>query len=197
MPKLFAGFAAVIALLPLGLFAAVCICAWLPRRQRSADCLLVLGAKVESEERMSRALERRCIRALELWRQGKAGVLILCGGQCTVDPCPESHVMRAFFRAQGVPDEAILLEDSSINTIQNLKNAKRMMEERGYTRAMLVTSDYHLTRALWIARNVGLDVCGVAAKSPSDVFSYIKVRIQECFSWLLFCKRMLNGRGKL
>lgn len=187
----------LIAALPIGLFAAVCICAWLPRRRRPVDCILVLGARVHSQTRMSKALEQRCAAALREWRAGTAQCLILCGGQCTVDPCPESHVMRRYFLEQGVPDGDILLEDSSINTIQNLKNAKHMMEARGYARAGLVTSDYHLTRALWIARNVGLDVCGIAAKSPMDMRSYLKVRCKECFSWLLYFKRRLKGRGRL
>lgn len=197
MVKLLVALIALIVLAPLGVFVAVCLCAWLPRRHRPADCLLVLGARVHTPERMSQALERRCEAALREWRQGTARYLILCGGQCTVDPCTESHVMRAYFLGKGVPEPDILMEDTSINTIENLRNAKRMMEERGWKRAALVTSDYHLTRALWIARDVELNACGIAAKSPGDAHSYIRVRVKECFSWMLYWKRKLRGGGRL
>ena len=197
MVKLLVALVALIALAPLGVFLAVCLCAWLPRRRRPADCLLVLGARVHTREQMSQALERRCEAALREWRQGTARYLILCGGQCTVDPCPEAHVMRTYFLNRGVPEKDILMEDTSINTIENLRNAKRMMEERGWKRAALVTSDYHLTRALWIARDVGLNACGIAAKSPGDARSYIRVRVKESFSWMLYWKRKLQGRGRL
>jgi len=193
----------IFSLIGLGIlcfFLALGILTWAEKHPgpitHQTDAIIVLGAQVYADGSLSPQLELRMEAALASW-QANPRPVICCGAKGANEPEAEGTAMQKWLMQRGVPAHQALAETQSYDTIQNLKNAKRMMEERGYTRAMLVTSDYHLTRALWIARNVGLDVCGVAAKSPSDVFSYIKVRIQECFSWLLFCKRMLNGRGKL
>ena len=57
----------------------------------------------------------------------------------------------------GVPRSAIVVEDKSTDTVENLNNAKAEMAARGLSTAIVVTSDYHLTRALWLARDQGLD----------------------------------------
>lgn len=192
MLKLLIGLAAVLLLLPFVLFGAVCICSVIPRRRERADCLIVLGARIRPDGQMSHALQYRCETALRLWREGLAKTIFLCGGQCTMDPCPEAGVMKAFFLENGVPAECLIVEDQSTNTIQNLRNAKAIMEERGCTCAAMITSDYHLTRALWIARDVGIDVWGIAAPSPHTPKGFIKTRSKEAASWLLYLRRKLK-----
>lgn len=182
----------VLLLLPVSLFTAVCICAKLPRKQGRADCMIVLGARIMPDGRMSHALQYRCETALQLWREGLVKHMFLCGGQCTMDPCPEAGVMKAFFLENGVPEDCIIVEDQSTNTIQNLRNAKAIMEIRGYDCAAMITSDYHLTRALWIARDVGIHVWGIAAPSPHTLKGFIKTRSKETFSWLLHLQRKLK-----
>lgn len=182
----------VLLLLPVSLFAAVCICAKLPRKQGRADCMIVLGARIRPDGQMSHALQYRCETALQLWRKGLAKTIFLCGGQCTMDPCPEAGVMKAFFMENGVPENCLIVEDQSTNTIQNLRNAKTIMDARGYSCAAMITSDYHLTRALWIARDVGIDVWGIAAPSPHTPKGFIKTRCKETVSWLLYLQRKLK-----
>ena len=182
----------VLLLLPVSLFAAVCICAKLPRKQGRADCMIVLGARIRPDGQMSHALQYRCETALRLWREGLAKTIFLCGGQCTMDPCPEAGVMKAFFMGNGVPENCLIVEDQSTNTIQNLRNAKTIMDARGYSCAAMITSDYHLTRALWIARDVGIDVWGIAAPSPHTPKGFIKTRCKETVSWLLYLQRKLK-----
>ena len=192
MLKLLIVILAVLLLLPLGLFAAVCICAKLPRRRGSADCMIVLGAHIKPDRRMSNALQYRCETALKLWQEGLAKTIFLCGGQCTMDPCPEAEVMREFFLESGIPEDCLILEDKSTNTIQNLRNAKAIMEARGYACAAMITSDYHLTRSLWIAWDVGINVWGIAAPSPHTPRGFAKTRFKEAASWLLYLRRKLN-----
>lgn len=182
----------ILLLSPLILFAAVCICSKMPRRQGRADCMIVLGARIQPDGQMSHALKYRCETALRLWSEGLAKTIFLCGGQCTMDPCPEARVMKSFFLGNGVPENCLIVEDKSTNTIQNLRNAKAIMEERGYACAAMITSDYHLTRALWIARDVGIDVWGIAAPSPHTPKGFIKTRSKEAFSWMLYLRRKLN-----
>lgn len=192
MLKLLFALLMILMLLPMGLFCAVCICSKLPRRQGSADCMIVLGARIHPDGKMSHALQYRCETALRLWREGLAKTIFLCGGQCTMDPCPEAGVMRAFFLQNGVPADCLIVEDQSTNTIQNLRNAKEIMEARSYACAAMITSDYHLSRALWIARDVGIDVWGIAAPSPHTLKGFIKTRSKEAASWLLYLQRKMN-----
>ena len=193
MLKLLIVLPVLVLLVPLMLFIAVCVCAKLPRRQGRADALIVLGARIQPDGQMSHALQYRCETALKYWQEGLARPIFLCGGQCTMDPCPEAGVMKAFFLQNGVPEKCLIVEDQSTNTIQNLRNAKAIMEERGYACAAMITSDYHLTRALWIARDVGIHVWGIAAPSPHTPKGFVKTRCKEAASWLLYLRRKLNG----
>lgn len=182
----------ILLALPVLLFAAVCVCAKLPRRRGRADCMIVLGARIMPDGQMSHALQYRCETALQFWRGGLAKTMFLCGGQCTMDPCPEAGVMKAFFLENGVPGNCLIVEDRSTNTIQNLRNAKAIMEARGYGCAAMITSDYHLTRALWIARDVGIHVWGIGAPSPHTLKGILKTRWKEAASWLLYLRRKLK-----
>ena len=177
------------------LFVAVCCCACRGRKIRSADCILVLGAKVKPDGSMSNALQFRCERALEAWNAGAAKYIIACGGVCG-GPASEASVIRSFLMAKGMPEAAILMEDRSANTWENLINARRIMDERGLKKAMLVTSDYHLTRALWMARKQGLNVVGLASLSSRKPAHFIRTRSREAVSWILYAWNEIKKIGK-
>lgn len=173
------------------LYALVCICARRKHDLHAADCIVVLGAKVHPDGRLSKTLLWRCDRAWELWRDGFAGELIVCGGRGGNEPCTEAQAMAARLAEAGVPRARIHLEDKSVNTRENLINARRIMAECGWRRAILVTSDYHLQRALWLARDLGMDVCGAAAKSNPRPLKRVKARLRECLSWMLYFVRKI------
>ena len=72
----------------------------------------------------------------------------------------------------------------SVNTRENLVNAKEIMYERGLTRALIVTSDYHVPRALALAAQVGLQATGRG--SPSKPEYFVKNHLREGLSWIKF-----------
>lgn len=169
--------------------AAVCICAHRRRPLRGVDCIVVLGAKVHPDGSLSRTLRWRCDRAWELWREGLAGEIIACGGRGADEPCDEGSAMADRLRALGVPAERIIVEDASHNTYENLRNALRIMEARSWRTAAIVTSDYHLQRALWLARDLSMDACGAAARSNHRPHMWLKARVREAGSWILYAVR--------
>ena len=181
-----AGAAAACA---LALFVAVCLCARLPRRAQPADCLVVLGARVWPDGRMSETLRLRCAAALEAWRAGQAKAIVVCGGRGRDEPVAEAEAMRAFLLDNGVPPAAIAVDADSASTRENLANARRIMAARGWSRAAIVTSDYHLQRALWLARDLGMCASGVAAPSPRRRASRLTNRAREAVSWALYAVR--------
>lgn len=179
------------ALTGVSLLTAVIVCSGRTYESKPADCIVVLGAHVWMDGRMSNALTYRCEAALEAWRQGLAPVIIVCGAQGKNEPEPEAHAMRRWMIAQGVPEDQVIAEDRSRDTRQNLANARAIMLERGLETADVCTSDYHLTRALWMARDEGLRASGISARSTKDITSFVKGRLRETCSWILyFLKRI-------
>ena len=75
--------------------------------------------------------------------------------------------MRAFALAQGVPEEAILVEDRSTTTRENIAFSEALREKEGLVsegRLLVVSDDYHVFRALLIARALGIAADGAGAK---------------------------------
>ena len=184
------------ALACLALFAAVWLCAKLRRGDRNCACIIVLGAKVHPDGRLSRSLEYRCEAAVSAWKQGIAPVIIACGGKTGEAPCTEAETMAEYMIRLGAPADAVVLEDKSRNTVENLKNAKAIMDEMGLADAAIVTSDYHVQRAIWIARKFAIRACGVPAKSPEKAKYRLKALLRECVSWVVFWYYELKLGGR-
>lgn len=179
------------ALVGLSVLTAVCVCAartWTPE---PSDCILLLGAHVWMDGRLSNALTYRCEAALDAWRDGLAPYIIVCGGQGKNEPTTEATAMRAWMIDHGVPASRVIAEDQSRNTRENLINAKAIMEAHGWKTAAVCTSDYHLTRALWQARDEGLTATGIPAQSTKDILSFVRGRFRETCSWILYFLRRI------
>lgn len=179
------------ALIGLSLLTAVCICAGRRYETRKSDCIIVLGAKIWPDGRMSHTLLFRCEKALEAWKAGIAPVLIVCGGQVEDEPETEAAAMGRWFEEKGVPAEQILQEDKSADTQENLKNARRFMEENGMETAAMCTSDYHITRAMWLARAIGIEACGLSAPTPLTPKALVLSRLRETVSWALYFLKLI------
>ena len=157
------------------------------------DCLIVLGARVWPDGRMSETLRLRCERALAMWRETGAPGIVACGGRGGDEPCAEAEAMRAFFMENSVPALQIVVDADSASTRANLVNARRIMAGRGWTTAAVVTSDYHLTRALWIAADLGMQAVGAAAASPNRRGARLRAYGRETVSWALYALRRLRS----
>ncbi len=154
----------------------------LPERQES-DVIIVLGAQVKEDGTPSEALRRRMTAALEVYQE-KRQTIIVCGAQGSNEPRAEGDVMRDWLIAQGVREEDVVAETASFNTRQNLEYAKAIMEHRGLTRALIVTSDYHVARALRLCAQTGIEATGKG--SPSKPEYFIKNHLREGLSWIKF-----------
>jgi len=154
-----------------------------------SDVIIVLGAQVKEDGTPSVALERRLTAALESYRQDRQ-LIIVCGAQGGNEPRPEGDVMRDWLLAHGVPGEDVIAETDSFNTRENLTNAKLIMESHGCSDALVVTSDYHVARALELCRQVGISAVGKG--SPSKPEYFIKNHFREGLSWVkLWLESML------
>lgn len=136
-----------------------------------ADVAIVLGAYTHGY-RPSRPLKARLRAALHLFRQGYVSSLIVSGGRGEDETVTESSSMKRFLVLNGVPPDAIFEDHRSQDTWENLRNSQRVMAKYGFQTAVIVTSDYHLPRALAVAQQLDMDVTGFAAWSSASELRY-------------------------
>lgn len=123
------------------------------------DAIVVLGAGIRDNERPSDMLEDRLKTAISLYRRGYAEVIVL-SGDCSGEEYDEVSVMTRYCLDAGVPKSAIREDREGFSTIESLYNATKGF---GYERIIVVTQEYHLYRAIYIAESLGASAHGVAA----------------------------------
>ncbi len=128
-----------------------------------SDCIIVPGCKV-TDVTPSLSLRSRLDCALRLYQGGYADTIIVCGALGETGSVTEARAMRNYLVNYGVPADAILLDENSFSTAQNMQNSKALMDEYGYTSAIIATSDFHTARAMACARIAGIQTvsCGKA-----------------------------------
>lgn len=123
---------------------------------------IVLGCRVNGDD-PSLCLEERLATALDLYRSGKVQRLLLSGDHGTKG-YDEVNAMRAWLMEQGVPLAHIFLDHAGFDTYDTMMRARHVFQVEG---ALIVSQAFHLPRAVYLARAVGLDAFGVSADPPS------------------------------
>jgi uncharacterized SAM-binding protein YcdF (DUF218 family) len=121
----------------------------------TADCILVPGARVDAKRQPGPSLKGRLDTAVALYGQGRASLIMCTGGRGESGPI-EAEVAREYLVDQGVPKEAIRLEDMSHTTWENFVFASQQMAREGLRSCLVVTDPFHMQRCLWMAEEVGL-----------------------------------------
>jgi uncharacterized SAM-binding protein YcdF (DUF218 family) len=142
----------------------------LVQRPNDVDAIVVLAGGMFAPEGEGRPplpsddTLYRCLRAVEMYRQGRPCLVVVSGGPPPADqPLPTlSRVMRDFLVSQGVAAGDIVEECDSLTTYDNAVGSAKILRERNLSRVLLVTSAYHLERAVRCFRKQGIDVvpCG-------------------------------------
>lgn len=149
--------------------------AQLKRGDGSHSIAVVLGAKVNGTT-PSLALRYRLEAALSYAESHPHVTLVLSGGQGEDEGISEAQAMMNFLSAQGFPKDRMILEDRSTSTYENLVNTKKLIPQ-GVTGITLITSDYHVARAGYLAEKTGYEWDAIPAKTPKVVEA--KVRFRE------------------
>lgn len=124
------------------------------------DCILVLGAGVRADGTPSPMLYDRVTAACDLYRAaGEADLPLLMSGDHTGD-YNEVGVMKDLAVAFGVPSEQVFLDHKGYSTYESIYRAKHIF---GVQKLVIVTQEYHLHRALHIARELGMEAVGISA----------------------------------
>ena len=146
---------------------------WVLRRTYSSHpevcptaALIVLGGAIK-HGRPCETLCRRLDVAERLWREHNGRTLVLSGGPTPDDSTTEAHEMARYLQEHGVDPSAVILEPRARNTRENIAYSIALLDERGHQgQRCVVTSDYHLWRALRDGRKVGAHLTPIAAPTP-------------------------------
>ncbi len=124
-----------------------------------ADAILVLGARVWDSGQPSGVLKDRLITGVAAYEAGASDRLLMSGdhGQEDYD---EVNAMKDYALEQGIPSENIFMDHAGFSTYENVYRARDIFQVQT---VLIVTQEYHLYRALYIARALGLNAYGVAA----------------------------------
>lgn len=149
-----------------------------------ADYLIVLGAGVNGST-PSLSMVNRLDAALDYLQSHPDCTAIVSGGQGSGEDITEAQAMYDYLTARGIPPEQVLMEDRASSTKENLLFSFDIIRSLGHvpesTDIAVVSSEYHLYRAGYMARQLGIEVHGVAGHTsyPVLMFNYF---IREAFA---------------
>lgn len=122
------------------------------------DCAVILGAGVR-DGKPTPMLRDRLLTGIELYKSGAAKKLIMSGDHGS-DDYDEVNIMKSFAVDSGVPDSDIFMDHAGFSTYETVYRAKEIFEANS---VIIVSQEYHLYRALYIAEKLGVRAVGVAA----------------------------------
>ena len=124
-----------------------------------ADCILVLGCGVREDGSPSLMLRDRLEKGIELYKAGTAPKLLMSGDHGRKD-YDEVNLMKDYAKERGIPSKDIFMDHAGFSTYDSMVRAKDIFCAE---KVIVVSQEYHLYRALYLAEKLGLDAYGVSA----------------------------------
>ena len=149
------------------------------------DCVMVLGCRVYEDGRMSDMLEDRVLTGIALLEAGVSDTLLMSGDHRT-DAYDEPTAMKRFAVERGIPSERVFLDHDGYSTYESVA---RLGDVFGGRRVVIVTQEYHLYRALYLAEKLGMEAVGV----PADLRTYSGQTLRDLREVLARCKDVYLG----
>lgn len=132
-------------------------------RNKKLDYIIVLGAGIKGKQ-VTPLLAGRIDKGIELLKYNPNAKLILSGGMGPGEDIPEGVAMAAYAKDKGVSDERIIVEDKSKNTYENLLFSSKLIDKEN-PKLALVTTSYHVFRALVFAKKLNIPCIGYGSKT--------------------------------
>lgn len=139
-----------------------------------SDVAIVLGAGTWKGE-VSPVYRERINHGIWLYQNGYADYLLLTGGVGEGNPVSDAAAAKAYALSQGVPETAILIEEKSTITEENLFYAKAVMDELSLKSAIIVSDPLHMKRAMLMASDYGIDA--LSSPTPTTMYRSLKTQI--------------------
>ena len=145
--------------------------------------LIILGAGLHGYE-PSLSLKLRLDKGLQKLRNFPNLIVIVSGGQGYGEIIPEALAMKNYLIKNGIEQNRILIEDKATSTMENFKYSKIILEYLRYNKnidkVLVITSDFHMWRSIFLAKRNKIICYGVTCKTPSIVV--VNCYIREYFA---------------
>lgn len=157
------------------------------------DFMIILGSKIRSDGTLTPILKGRVDKAIEFSKlqeevENKELTFIPSGGQGSDEVTSEAEAMKNYLVEQGVNPTNIIIENQSKNTIQNMVNSKKIIDENKKDgKVAFATTNYHVFRSGVIANSHGIDCEGIG--SHTKWYFYANAMIREFIANLFVQKK--------
>ena len=156
------------AVILYALFCAGSIVLYAKRDDRApADCIIVLGAGTNGTT-PNAVFRERLNHAVTLYNEGYADTILLTGGYSPGNEHSDAYIAGQYLQSLGISAEAILLEEQSTITQENLEFAKEIMEDEELSTCILVSDPLHMKRSMMMAKDYEIE----AISSPTPPTRY-------------------------
>lgn len=123
------------------------------------DCIMVLGAGVWNDGSPSAMLVDRLNQGIELYKLGSSKRLLMSGDHGRID-YDEVNVMKQYAIDDGIEAYRIFMDHAGFSTYESMVRAKEIFEVKTM---IIVTQEYHLYRAVYVANELGIEAYGVSS----------------------------------
>ena len=185
------------------LFISTVACSFLSVKYKTPydrDYIIILGCAIRGDGTLTPLLKGRVDSAVAFEKKqyektGRHAVFIPSGGQGSDEIISEGEAMESYLRSIGVPSEQISREDKSVNTYQNMQFSKQVIDgisNNNESRIAFATTNYHVFRGYILAKKLGYEAKGIAAKTKQYFFpnaflrEYIGLLVDQKWKHLIF-----------
>ena len=141
---------------------------------KDVDTMIVLGAKVHDDGRLSLMLKDRLDKTIEVYNKLDIKKVIVSGDSEHKD-YDETTKMKEYLINNGIPEEDIIVDIYGLSTYDSIYRLKNVY---GINKSIIITQKYHLYRSLYIANSLGVEAYGIPA-SGEDYFGQTSREIRE------------------
>lgn len=156
------------------------------QKTENIDCVLILGAGIRGNY-PSPMLEDRLKQGIVLYNANVSPKIIVSGDHMNKD-YDEVNVMKDYLVGHKIPSQDVFMDHAGISTYDSIYRAKYIFKVE---KMVIVTQKYHLHRALYIAKQLGIEAYGLSADLRSytnqskrdirEIFARVKDFVQSIF----------------
>ncbi len=192
------------------MFISTVACSFLATKFRppfDRDFIIILGCAIRKDGTPTPLLKGRADSALAFEKEqyektGKHAVFVPSGGQGSDEVISEGESMENYLIGEGIPKERIAREDKSVNTYQNMKFSKKVID--GFSdvqdkKVAFATTNYHVFRGYILSKKNGFDAKGISAKTKEYFFpnaflrEFIGLMVDQKWKHIIFIVLVLLG----
>ena len=151
----------------------------------ASDAAIVLGHSISDDNYPEPYSISRLDTAYDLYQADLCDYIILSGGQGPQDNIPVAEAMKDYLIEKGVPENRLITEEESSSTKENMAFSRQIAETYGFDSLIVVSNDFHMYRAMLIAKDYFHQITGAYAPSPKGLHTLL-LYIREPFALLKY-----------